>query len=222
MDVGDGWKYKLAKRAAEEIQNRMIVNLGIGIPSFIPNYLPPERRVFFHGENGVIGLGPSPARGEEEENLCNAGGFPVTLQHGGSYCDSAEAFAIIRNRHIDMSVLGALQVSSQGDLANWIIPGKKVPGMGGATELASRAKKVIILMSQCNKKGESKLVTTCTLPLTAKQCVDMVITEMGVYEICEEGFKLVELFHPFSIEEVRQRTNATLMISNNLIKRNDS
>ncbi len=219
--MGADWKTKLAKRAAEEIKDKMIVNLGIGIPSLIPNFLPKERLVYFHGENGVMGLGPSPSQSEEDENLCNAGGFPVTLQNGGSYCSSAEAFAVIRKGHIDISVLGALEVSGDGDLANWIIPGKKVPGMGGATELASCAKKVIILMSHLNKNGESKLVASCSLPLTAKNCVDLVITELGVFQKNTEGFTVTELFHPYTIEDVMNFTRAPVSISNKLRIRKD-
>ena len=144
----------------------------------------------FHAENGITGMGPSPEKGEEDENLCNAGGFPVTLNQGGSYCDSAIAFGMIRRGRVDITILGSLQVSQQGDLANWIVPGKKVPGMGGAMELAQKAKKVIVLMNHSDKHGNPKIVTSCTLPLTSAACVDIIITELAVFRVTEEGITI--------------------------------
>src|ERR1700719_1523826 len=143
MGMGIDSRNRMAKRAAEEIRNGMVVNLGIGMPSFVPDHLQKEMIVFFHAENGVVGMGPSPMKGLEDENLCNAGGLPVTLNVGGCYCDSSAAFAMIRRGRVDLTILGSLEVSQKGDLANWIVPGKKVPGMGGAMELAQKTKKVI-------------------------------------------------------------------------------
>src|SRR3954449_12196750 len=174
MGMGVDIRNQMAKRAAEEIQTGMMVNLGIGIPSLVPNHLSKEIRVMFHAENGITGMGPSPIKGEEDENLCNAGGFPVTLIRGGSYCDSAVAFGMIRRGRVDITILGSLQVSQYGDLANWIVPGKKVPGMGGAMELAQKAKKVIVVMNHCDKQGRPKIVTSCTLPLTSSACVHII------------------------------------------------
>ncbi len=145
MGMGVEIRNRIAKRAAEEIKNGMIVNLGIGIPSLVPNHLPAGTNVMFHAENGITGMGPSPEKGKEDENLCNAGGFPVSIVKGASYCDSAIAFGMIRRGRVDMTILGSLEVSGKGDLANWIVPGKKVPGMGGAMELAQKAKKSLSL-----------------------------------------------------------------------------
>jgi acetate CoA/acetoacetate CoA-transferase beta subunit len=215
--MGIEMKNKMAKRAAKEIKNNMVVNLGIGIPSLVPNHLDSDKNVLFHAENGIVGMGRAPTHGEEDENLCNAGGFPVSLVEGGSYCDSCIAFAIIRRGIIDFTILGALQVSEQGDLANWIIPGKKVPGMGGATELANKSKKVIVLMTHCDKKGRSKLVKECDLPITAKKCVDLIITDQAVFSFRKQKLWLTEIFSPFTIEEVRKNTEASFYIDENVI-----
>jgi acetate CoA/acetoacetate CoA-transferase beta subunit len=201
-------KNKMAARAAREIKEGMVVNLGIGIPSLVPNHLHRQENILFHAENGILGIGKSPLEGQEDANLCNAGGFPVTLMEGGSYCDSATAFSIIRRGLLDLTILGALEVSENGDLANWIIPGKKVPGMGGATELAMKTKRVIVVTAHCDKYGNSKIVKKCTLPLTAKECVDLVITDIGVFEIGEKGLRLIEIFKPYTLEDVVQNTGA--------------
>lgn len=214
MDMGI--KNRLAKRAAQEVKEGMVVNLGIGIPSLVPNHLPSGYGVIFHSENGIVGIGAAPPKGMEDENLCNAGGFPVSLINGGSYTDSAAAFAMIRRGKIDLTILGSLQVSEKGDLANWIIPGKKVPGMGGATELASKAKKVIVLMTHLDKHLNSKLVKECTLPLTAKQCVSMIITDRGVFSVNQGQLTLIEVFRPFSLEEIKESTEAEYSISPDL------
>ncbi|NHC38735.1 CoA transferase subunit B [Bacillus sp. MM2020_1] len=203
---------QMAKRAAEEIQTGMVVNLGIGIPSLVPNHLPTETMVMFHAENGITGMGPSPSMGEEDENLCNAGGFPVTLNKGGSYCDSAISFGMIRRGRVDITILGSLQVSKNGDLANWIVPGKKVPGMGGAMELAQKAKKVIVVMNHCDKQGKPKIVKSCTLPLTSAACVDIIITDLAVFTVNEEGLLLTELFAPYSLENVVNKTGCEFKI----------
>ncbi|HYK73620.1 MAG TPA: 3-oxoacid CoA-transferase subunit B [Pseudoneobacillus sp.] len=213
MGMGIDTRNRMAKRAAEEIQNGMVVNLGIGIPSLVPNHLSTQLNVMFHAENGIVGMGQSPISGEEDENLCNAGGFPVTIRTGASYCDSAVAFGMIRRGRIDVTILGALQVSQNGDLANWIVPGKKVPGMGGAMELAQKAKKVIVLMNHIDKNGESKIVSKCSLPLTSANCVDMIITEMGVFQIDESGLELCEVFFPFTVEEIKKYTACDFRVS---------
>jgi acetate CoA/acetoacetate CoA-transferase beta subunit len=206
MGMGIDIRNQMAKRAAEEILNGMMVNLGIGIPSLVPNHLSKEIRVMFHAENGITGMGPSPIKGEEDENLCNAGGFPVTLIKGGSYCDSAVAFGMIRRGRVDLTILGSLQVSQHGDLANWIVPGKKVPGMGGAMELAHKAKKVIVVMNHCDKHGLPKIVKTCTLPLTSSRCVDLIITELAVFQVSKQGLLLTELFAPYDLDRVASKT----------------
>ncbi len=192
------------------------MNLGIGIPSLIPDYLPADVQVMFHAENGIVGIGPAPPKGTEDENLCNAGGFPVTVRNGASYCDSSVAFAMIRRGHIDLSILGGLQVSEKGDLANWYVPGKKVPGMGGAVDLAEKAKKVIVLMGHVNKNKQAKIVKKCTLPLTAAKCVDMIITDMAVFLVQETGLELAEVFSPYTVRDVEIHTDCDFYVSKNL------
>jgi acetate CoA/acetoacetate CoA-transferase beta subunit len=216
MGMGIEIRNQLAKRASEEIQNGMVVNLGIGIPSLVPNHLPNHLNVMFHAENGIVGMGQSPELGEEDENLCNAGGFPVTIRKGASYCDSAVAFGMIRRGRIDVTILGALQVSQYGDLANWIVPGKKVPGMGGAMELAQKAKKVIVVMNHFDKNGSSKIVSQCSLPLTSAKCVDMIITELGVFEVTTTGLVLTEVFLPHTIQEVMSVTGCEMKIAESI------
>ena len=214
MGMGIKVSESVLKRAAEEIKPGMIVNLGIGIPSLVPEFVACKNEVFFQAENGILGMGDSPEKGLEDENLCNAGGFPVTLQPGGSYFDSSMAFAMIRKRKIDITILGALQVSQNGDLANWIVPGKKVPGMGGAIELAGYAKKVIVTMTHQDKKGISKIVRECSLPLTSGRCVDLIITEMGVFEVqASGGLLLTEVFGPYSEQDIAAATDADYQIS---------
>ncbi|MGG0719232.1 3-oxoacid CoA-transferase subunit B [Robertmurraya massiliosenegalensis] len=211
MGMGIEVRHRIARRAAKEIKDGMIVNLGIGIPSLVPNFLPPEIDVLFHAENGVLGMGPSPLKGEEDGMLCNAGGFPVSIIPGASYFDSATAFAMIRGGYLDVTILGGLEVSEKGNLANWVIPGKRVPGIGGGMELAEKAKKVIVLMSHVNKLGEPKILPECTLPLTARRCVDLIITDMAVMEVTEEGLVLKEVMEPFTEKDVREKTGARLI-----------
>ncbi len=207
---------KMAKRAAAEITDGMVVNLGIGIPSLVPNHLPEAMTVMFHAENGILGMGPSPFKGKENANLCNAGGLPVTIVPGAAYFDSATAFGMIRQGKVDVSILGSLQVSSKGDLANWIIPGKKVPGMGGAMELAAKAKKLIVLMNHTDKMGKPKILAECTLPLTAKKCVDFIITELAVFEIIDEKLMLVEHFSTTTVDEIIAKTACEFLIAEKL------
>ncbi|MBA9027697.1 MULTISPECIES: 3-oxoacid CoA-transferase subunit B [Bacillaceae] len=216
MGMGAEIRKKLAKRAAQEIKQGMLVNLGIGIPSLVPDFLPKNFPVMFHAENGIIGMGPSPESGKEDGNLCNAGGHPVTLQTGGSYCDSATAFGIIRSERIDLTILGALQVSGNGDLANWIVPGKRIPGMGGAMDLAAKAKKVIVVMNHFDKSGASKLVKACTLPLTAPNCVHMIITELGVFTVTFEGLVLTDLFETYTFDDVVAKTDTEVKRANHI------
>lgn len=213
MGVGVSVRDLIAKRAAKEIKDGMVVNLGIGMPTLVADYISENIHVMFHAENGVLGTGPTPAKGEENENLCNAGGLPMTIVPGASYFDSTYAFSIIRRGLLDVTILGAFEVSQFGDLANWIVPKKIVSGMGGAIELAQKAKKVIVLMNHLDKKGNSKIVTECTLPLTAKRCVDMIITDMAVIEITKKGLHLIEVMEGYSVEEVVQATAARLIIS---------
>ena len=205
----------IAKRAAKELHDGDVVNLGIGIPTMIPNYLPESVTVTLQSENGAMGMGPTPAAGEEDKNLINAGGGYITLLPGGSTFDSATSFAIIRGGHVNVSFLGALQVDEHGDLANWIIPGKMAPGMGGAMDLVVGAKKVILTMEH-TQKGAPKILKKCTLPLTAAGQVNMIITEMGVMEIKPEGIVLTEIHPEFTVEDVQAATEATLIISPNL------
>ncbi|MFN2745702.1 MULTISPECIES: 3-oxoacid CoA-transferase subunit B [Bacillus] len=212
MGLGVTEREQIAKRAAEEVKNGMVVNLGIGIPSLVPNFLAPGISVMIQAENGVLGIGETPEKGSEDENLCNAAGYPVTVVKGASYFDSAVSFGMIRKGCIDLTILGSLQVSRSGDLANWIVPGKKVPGMGGAMELAQKAKKVIVVMSHTDKNGAPKLVENCTLPLTAKGCVDMVITDKAVIAIEHEGFVLKELMNGADLEDVLRLTDGKVRI----------
>ncbi|KKK37688.1 CoA-transferase [Mesobacillus campisalis] len=216
MGMGIEARNRMAKRAAKEISGGMVVNLGIGIPSLVPNHLPKDMRVMFHAENGITGMGPSPEAGEEDENLCNAGGFPVTIVPGASYCDSATAFGMIRRGKIDLSILGSLQVSSKGDLANWIIPGKRIPGMGGAMELAAKAKKLIVLMNHTDKEGRPKIVQQCTLPLTSAECVDMIITELAVFKISGGKLILAEYAEGTTIDEIAAKTGCSFQIPSDI------
>lgn len=205
----------IAKRAAKELHDGDVVNLGIGIPTMIPNYLPEGVEVVLQTENGAMGMGPTPAEGQEDKNLINAGGGPITLNPGASSFDSATSFGIIRGGHVNVSFLGALQVDEKGNLANWIIPGKMAPGMGGAMDLVVGARRVILTMEH-TQKGAPKILKECTLPLTAAGQVDMIITEMGVMEITPEGIVLTELHPEFTVEQVQAATDAKLIISPDL------
>lgn len=205
----------IAKRVAKELKDGDIVNLGIGLPTLVANYVKEGIDVYFQSENGLINLGPKPKAGEEDFDLTNAGGQPVTILKGGAFFDSSMSFSIIRGGHVDLTVLGSLQVDEKGNIANWIIPGKMVPGMGGAMDLLVGAKKVIVAMSHTNK-GKPKILKECTLPLTAKGEVDFIFTEMGVMEITHEGLKLVEINPEYTVEEVQEATEAVLIISKDL------
>lgn len=205
----------IAKRVALELRDGDLVNLGIGLPTLVANFVPEDRNIHFQSENGFIGLGPSPHEDAIDPHIVNAGGMPVTINPGGSFFDSAMSFGIIRGGHVNTTVLGALQVAENGDIANYMIPGKLVPGMGGAMDLLNGAKKVIVAMEHTNK-GAHKLLKECTLPLTAMKAVDLIITEMGVIEVTPEGFVLIEQNPEYSIDEIKAATGANLIISDAL------
>lgn len=203
----------IATRVAKELHDGDVVNLGIGLPTLVANHLPQDVTIYLQSENGLIGLGPAPSDTEIDEDITNAGGGLVTLLPHGMYFDSATSFGIIRGGHVDVTVLGSLQVDESGSLANWIIPGKMVPGMGGAMDLVTGAKKVIIAMTHTNK-GKPKILKQCTLPLTAKSQVNMIVTEMGVMEIKDDGIHLVEYNPEYTLEEIIDATEATLHVNN--------
>jgi len=205
----------IAKRVAQELQDGTLVNLGIGLPTLVANFVPEGRDVSFQSENGFIGVGPVPAEDQIDPCIANAGAMPVTILPGGSFFDSAMSFGIIRGGHVDVTVLGALQVAENGDIANYMIPGKMVPGMGGAMDLLNGAKKVIVAMEH-TAKGAPKLLRECTLPLTAVNAVDLIVTEMGVIEVTHEGFVLIEQNPDYTLDEIKAATGAPLIISSAL------
>jgi len=202
----------IAKRIAQELRSGMLVNLGIGIPTLVANYVPADVRVFFQSENGLIGTGPIPEEGMAHPTLTDAGGQPVTALPGASTFDSAVSFGLIRGGHVDMTVLGGLQVDQQGRLANWMIPGKMVPGMGGAMDLVTGAKRVVVAM-QHTAKGKSKIVKQCTLPLTSVRCVDLVVTEMAVISFPGGRATLIETAPDVSTAQILEATEAELVVS---------
>ena len=201
-------KEQMAERAAKEIAPGTIVNLGIGLPTLVADYLPEGLGVWFHSENGLLGMGPFPFEGEEDSQIINAGKQTVTIVPGGSIFDSAVSFGMIRGGHVDLAILGAMQIAASGDLANWAIPGGKVMGIGGAMDLASGAGRVLVMTTHTTKDGEPKLVEKCDYPLTAQACVDRIITELAVIDVTDQGFRLVELAPGVSEDEVRKRTGA--------------
>lgn len=207
----------IARRVAKELKEGDVVNLGIGMPTMVANYVDGDLNIFFQSENGFIGLGPAPIEGEEDLRIVNAGAQCVTILPGGVFFDSAMSFGIIRGGHVDVTVLGALQVAENGDLANWMIPGKMVPGMGGAMDLVTGAKKVIVAMEH-TVKGNHKILNKCNLPLTAEGQVDMIVTEMGVMEVTDKGLVLKEINPRFTLEEVKAATEAELIVADDLIK----
>lgn len=201
----------IARRVAQEFYSGAVVNLGIGLPTLVPRYLPPEIEVVFQSENGFVGL--AALSGEPENGVVNAGGQPCGLVPGAAIFDSALSFALIRGGHIDITVLGGLQVDSEGSIANWMVPGKMVPGMGGAMDLLAGTRKVIIAMEHCTKEGEAKIVERCTLPLTARRRVSMLVTELAVFSFDDKGLVLEELSEGVTLEAVRMKTQASYRTS---------
>ncbi|GGG93014.1 succinyl-CoA--3-ketoacid-CoA transferase [Polaribacter pacificus] len=205
-------KEQIAQRIAQEIQDKWYVNLGIGIPTLVANYIPKGIEVEFQSENGLLGMGPFPIEGTEDADLINAGKQTVTILNGGSLFDSAMSFAMIRGQHVQLTVLGAMEVAENGDIANWKIPNRMVKGMGGAMDLVASAENIIVAMMHTNKKGESKILKQCTLPLTGVGCVKKVVTNLAVLEIKNGAFHLLERAPGVSIEEIQKATEATLVI----------
>ena len=207
----------IAKRIAKEIQNGYYVNLGIGIPTLVANYIPEEMSVVLQSENGLLGMGPFPYEGEEDPNLINAGKQTITTLKGSAFFDSAMSFGMIRAQKIDLTILGAMEVSEHGDIANWKIPGKLVKGMGGAMDLVASAKNIIVAMQHVNKAGESKLLPVCRLPLTGVRCVKKIVTELAVLDVLPQGgFKLIERAPGVSVDEIKKATAGKLIIEGDI------
>jgi 3-oxoacid CoA-transferase subunit B len=210
-------KKGIAKRIAQELRDGWYVNLGIGIPTLIANYIPQGIEVEFQSENGILGMGPFPYEGNEDADLINAGKQTITALPGAVYFDSALSFAMIRGQHVQLTVLGAMEVSENGDIANWKIPGRMVKGMGGAMDLVASAENIIVAMMHTNKKGESKLLPTCSLPLTGVNCIKKVVTNLAVLDVLPEGgFKLIERAPGVSVEEIQQATAGKLLIEGDI------
>ncbi|MGC4129930.1 MAG: CoA transferase subunit B [Bergeyella sp.] len=205
-------KEQIAKRIAKEVKDGMYVNLGIGIPTLVANYVPDNLNVEFQSENGVLGMGPFPFESEEDADVINAGKQTITILPGGSFFDSAFSFGMIRSRKVDLTILGAMEVSENGDIANWKIPGKMVKGMGGAMDLVASAENIIVAMMHVNKAGESKILKKCTLPLTGVNCVKKIVTEMAVLEVTSNGLKLLERAPGVSVDDIIKATEADLII----------
>jgi 3-oxoacid CoA-transferase subunit B len=205
-------KNGIAKRIAQELQDGYYVNLGIGIPTLVANYIPEGMNVVLQSENGLLGMGPFPFEGEEDPDLINAGKQTITTVPGSAFFDSAMSFGMIRARKVDLTILGAMEVSEQGDIANWKIPGKMVKGMGGAMDLVASAKNIIVAMQHVNKAGESKLLPECALPLTGVKCVKRIVTELAVIDITPHGFKLIERAPGISVEQIINATAGKLLV----------
>lgn len=209
-------KEQIAQRISKEVKDGYYVNLGIGIPTLVANFVSPDLSVEFQSENGVLGMGPFPFEGEEDPDLINAGKQTITTLPGASFFDSAFSFGMIRSKKVDLTILGAMEVSEKGDIANWKIPGKMVKGMGGAMDLVASAENIIVAMMHVNKAGESKILKKCTLPLTGVGCVKKVVTEMAVLEVTPNGFKLLERAPGVSVEDIMKSTEADLIIDGDI------
>ncbi|OUS11227.1 succinyl-CoA--3-ketoacid-CoA transferase [Nonlabens dokdonensis] len=205
-------KIGIAKRIAQEVKDGYYVNLGIGIPTLVANYVPDGIDVEFQSENGVLGMGPFPFDGEEDADVINAGKQTITTMPGASFFDSATSFGMIRGQHVDLTILGAMEVAENGDIANWKIPGKMVKGMGGAMDLVASAENIIVAMMHTNRAGASKLLKKCSLPLTGVNCINKVVTNLAVLEVTDKGFKLLERAPGVSVEEIQNATEGTLII----------
>jgi len=209
-------KTGIAKRIAKEVQDGYYVNLGIGIPTLVANYVRDDIEVEFQSENGVLGMGPFPFEGEEDADIINAGKQTITTLPGASFFDSAMSFSMIRGKHVDLTILGAMEVSQNGDIANWKIPGKMVKGMGGAMDLVASAENIIVAMMHTNRAGESKLLKNCSLPLTGVGCVKKIVTNLAVLEVTVNGFKLLERAPGVSVEEIQNATEGTLIVEGDI------
>ncbi len=209
-------KIGIAKRIAQEVKDGMYVNLGIGIPTLVANYLPEGIEVELQSENGLLGMGPFPFEGEEDADLINAGKQTITTLPGSVFFDSAMSFGMIRSQKVDLTILGAMEVSENGDIANWKVPGKMVKGMGGAMDLVASAKNIIVAMQHCDKAGNSKLLPACTLPLTGVRCVKMIVSDLGVFDVKDGAFHLIELAPDVTVEEVITKTAGKLVIPDKL------
>ncbi|WP_234111626.1 CoA transferase subunit B [Chryseobacterium sp. R2A-55] len=205
-------KEQIAQRISKEVKDRYYVNLGIGIPTLVANYIPENLSVEFQSENGILGMGPFPYEGEEDADLINAGKQTITSLPGASFFDSAFSFGMIRSQKVDLTILGAMEVSEHGDIASWKIPGKMVKGMGGAMDLVASAQNIIVAMMHTNKAGESKVLKSCTLPLTGVRCVKKIVSDLAVMEVTENGLKLLERAPGVSVEEIIKATEAELII----------